>query len=177
MVGTANDVRDSHVDVIDDHAQMIGWHAIGSQEDKILYGGKLVSNWPKNFVLKLNAAAARNLEADDPRLATLFPALDLFGRQCATRAIIFPGKSGAGKSAITRLLNGGTNFELLSDDRIIVREMNDHFEVFGTPWPGEAGISVNRSAALEGILFLAHGSENRINALNPKESLKRLLPT
>ena len=93
------------------------------------------------------------------------------------RGIIFPGRSGAGKSSISKQMTLGTGFELLSDDRIIVREMNHLFRIYGTPWPGEAGISVNRSAPLEGILFLCHGSENRITPIGPAESLERLIPT
>ena len=91
--------------------------------------------------------------------------------------IIFPGKSGAGKSSLSKQLATGKGFELLSDDRVIVRAMNGSFKAFGTPWPGEAGISVNKSIPLKGVLFLCHGSQNRIEIISRKEALERLIPT
>lgn len=99
------------------------------------------------------------------------------GAIIAGRGIIFPGRSGAGKSTITKQFPADdTNFELLSDDRIIVRKMDENFEMFGTPWPGEAGIAKNASYPLHGIAFIHHGVKNEINRLEPAEALKQLLP-
>ena len=93
------------------------------------------------------------------------------------RAFIFPGKSGAGKSTICRLLAARDEIELLSDDRMIVRKMDGTFRAYGTPWPGEAGIAVNASAPLAGIFFLSHGTSNQIREIAVKDALNRLLPT
>jgi serine kinase of HPr protein (carbohydrate metabolism regulator) len=92
------------------------------------------------------------------------------------KGYIFPGKSGAGKSTITRQFAALGDTGLLSDDRIVVRKIEGGFKAYGTPWPGEAGIALNKSVPLAGIFFINHGSANRIREITPKEALARLLP-
>jgi len=89
---------------------------------------------------------------------------------------LFPGKSGAGKTTLTRQFAVREDLELLSDDRMVVRGLNGAFRAFGTPWPGDAGIAQNRSLPLSGILFINHGSSNRIKGITSREALERLLP-
>lgn len=93
------------------------------------------------------------------------------------RGLIFPGRSGAGKSTISKqLAKGEGDFNLVSDDRVIIRQINDSFMMFGTPWPGEAGIAKNSSHLLHGIAFIHHGTKNEIKEIDPKKALQQLLP-
>ncbi len=92
------------------------------------------------------------------------------------KGFIFPGKSGAGKSTLTHQLAGQDHFELLSDDRMIIRKIDGSFQAFGTPWPGEAGIAVNKSVPLEGLFFIHHADENRVEPIAPKIAVERLMP-
>jgi hypothetical protein len=92
------------------------------------------------------------------------------------RALIFPGVSGAGKSTLARQFLGRDRSVLLSDDRIIVREIDGRPMAFGTPWPGEAGVAVNAGAPLAAILFPARGGDTRIRELSSQAALDRLLP-
>lgn len=92
------------------------------------------------------------------------------------RGYIFPGKSGAGKSTISRILAGRDGFDILSDDRMVVRKFGSTFYAFGTPWPGEAEIAVNKNFPLSAIFFVSHGMSNRIERMAPREALERLLP-
>ena len=89
---------------------------------------------------------------------------------------ILAGRSGAGKSTISRLIGQEAAGRLLSDDRMIVRRQGHRWAMFGTPWPGDAGIAVNRSAPLGAILFLRHAPRNTVRRLSPSEALERLLP-
>jgi len=89
---------------------------------------------------------------------------------------IFPGKSGAGKSTLSRQLEGLEDFELLSDDRMIVRKKDNVFYAYGTPWPGEAGVAVNKGVPLTGLFFIHHADENRVETLAPKTAVERLMP-
>jgi len=89
---------------------------------------------------------------------------------------IFPGKSGAGKSTFCKLLEQAPEFTLLSDDRIIVRNMAGQFHAFGTPWPGEAHIARNHSGPLAGILFLEKSDRTVITPLSKKQAFQRLMP-
>lgn len=93
-----------------------------------------------------------------------------------SKGYIFPGKSGAGKSTLSRQFLGQDNMEMLSDDRVAIRKIDNAFKVFGTPWPGEAGIAENSNLPLCGIFFIRHGAENKIKKLKPVEAFERLLP-
>jgi hypothetical protein len=92
------------------------------------------------------------------------------------RALLFPGVSGAGKSTLARQFLAAGWASLLNDDRIIVRQIDGCHVAFGTPWPGDVGVTVNASAPLAAILFPARGAETRINELSPQAALDRLLP-
>ena len=89
--------------------------------------------------------------------------------------LVFPGRSGAGKSTLARqLLSEGAS--VLTDDRVILRQIDGEFRAFGTPWPGEAGVALNESRPLAGIFFIRHGSENIITRIGRSQALERLLP-
>ncbi len=92
------------------------------------------------------------------------------------KGYIFPGKSGKGKSTLSRqfLLEEGP--VVLNDERVAVRKINGGFKAFGTPWPGDAEIAVNRGLPLSGMFFIHHGTHNRIRKIELGEALKRLLP-
>jgi hypothetical protein len=96
--------------------------------------------------------------------------VDLHGR-----GYMLSGRSGAGKSTLSRkfALEG---YEVLSDDRIVVRKINSEFRMFGTPWSGEAGIAKNKDLLLHGIFFIHHGEENFIRKISPAEAVERLMP-
>jgi hypothetical protein len=89
---------------------------------------------------------------------------------------LFPGKSGAGKSTVSRLFASVSDLEVLSDDRMVVRKMDGGYTAYGTPWPGDAGHAVNKGVPLRGLLFVQHATENRIERLTPAQALERLLP-
>jgi len=65
---------------------------------------------------------------------------------------------------------------MLSDDRMIVRKIDGNFKAYGTPWPGDAGIAVNKSVPLRAMLFLHRGKQNEIRELTPQQALEQLLP-
>jgi hypothetical protein len=92
------------------------------------------------------------------------------------RMWLLAGRSGAGKSTSSRLLLGREGVELVSDDRIVVRRTDAGIYAYGTPWPGDAGIAVNRCAPLGGILFLEKSSDNRIESIAERDAFERLMP-
>ena len=92
------------------------------------------------------------------------------------KGYVFLGRSGAGKTTLSKQFIQKNYCDLLSDDRVIVRKIDDQFKVFGTPWPGEGGITSNRSLPLSGMFFLSHGDSNRIEELSPQNALEKLLP-
>ncbi|MGC2064324.1 MAG: hypothetical protein WA610_15240 [Thermodesulfovibrionales bacterium] len=98
------------------------------------------------------------------------------GMGLSGKGLLFPGRSGAGKSTLSRLFLGHRHIEMLSDDRIALRKINDTFRIFGTPWAGDAGIAENKNFPFSGMFFIRHGSDNTLRELNPEETLKRLMP-
>lgn len=92
------------------------------------------------------------------------------------RGYIFPGRSGAGKSTLSRQFLTRKDNIILNDDRIIIRQINDVYKIFGTPWPGELGIAENKNTLLHGMFFIHHGNENTVKKLAPVEAMERLMP-
>ena len=92
------------------------------------------------------------------------------------KSFIFPGASGAGKSTFSELLVEAKVGKLLSDERMIVREIDGAMQAFGTPWAGTAGIARAGNAPLAGIYFLKHGQSNHIEKLAAGDAADRLLP-
>ena len=89
------------------------------------------------------------------------------------KGYIFPGKSGAGKTTITRLSLGAT---LLSDDLPLVK-IGDAPLIFGTPFWGDLAVSGEKtSAPLAGIYFPVKDKKNYTEILKPRQVLQKLLP-
>jgi len=74
------------------------------------------------------------------------------------RGYLFAGNSGHGKSTIARLWQDRAL--VLNDDRIVVREREGRFWMYGTPWHGEFDIVSPEGVPISKIFFLRHGAEN-----------------
>ena len=110
------------------------------------------------------------------------------GAVIGSKALVFAGASGAGKSTISQLLaGGGLGDSLLSDDRVILRldqegrsasseEASRRITAWGTPWAGDAQVARNASAPLGAVLFLAKGDKEELVAMEAASALRRLLP-
>jgi hypothetical protein len=96
------------------------------------------------------------------------------GLICENLGWLFVGMSGAGKSTIAKIWQAAGG-QLLGDDRIILRRRNGSLLIYGTPWPGEVGISSPDSAPLKNIFFLSKSSRNFIKPLPPMEAVTRLV--
>jgi hypothetical protein len=108
---------------------------------------------------------------------------------------LFVGHSGAGKSTTARLWTSLHEVEILSDDRIIVREdkredkREDQGEdkgedrsreaanqifMYGTPWHGEAHFALPQRAPLQRIFVLEHGHGNTLTRLTRSQMVAEL---
>jgi hypothetical protein len=90
------------------------------------------------------------------------------------RALVFSGVSGAGKSTLAELWKK-REVKILSDDRISIRKQDRRAWAYGTPWHGDARISLPVKAPLTAIYFIEHGKENRIIPISVNEATKRLM--
>jgi hypothetical protein len=105
---------------------------------------------------------------------------------------LFVGHSGAGKSTTARLWTSLHKVEILSDDRIIVREhsaADDKIRIeksyegnlpatqiymYGTPWHGEAHFALPQRAPLKRIFVLEHGHGNVLTRLTRSQMVAEL---
>jgi energy-coupling factor transporter ATP-binding protein EcfA2 len=102
---------------------------------------------------------------------------------------LFVGHSGAGKSTTARLWTTLHKVEILSDDRIIVREhsVREHprhqsnlsaaatqIYMYGTPWHGEAHFALPQRAPLQRIFVLEHGHGNVLTRLTRSQMVAEL---
>jgi hypothetical protein len=91
------------------------------------------------------------------------------------RAVLFCGKSGAGKSTTARLWRRHRPGTLvLSDDRIAVRAGAGGYRAWGTPWHGDGGFASPEGRALGAVFFLRHGRADRVIPLAAPEAAARL---
>ncbi len=74
------------------------------------------------------------------------------------RALLYCGRSGAGKSTTAKLLRRYADASVLSDDRIALRVEKDGIWAHGTPWHGEAPLSEPRAAKLVAIHWIEHAA-------------------
>ncbi|MEN8208847.1 MAG: hypothetical protein ABFR50_06320 [Candidatus Fermentibacteria bacterium] len=89
------------------------------------------------------------------------------------RGLLFPGNSTDGKSTIA--LQWRSSASVLNDDRIILRESEKGFLMYGTPWHGDLSDVSAEGVVLESVDFLRHGSDNISRRVSGAEAVSMLL--
>ena len=69
---------------------------------------------------------------------------------------VFTGSSGAGKSTIADFFSE-RGARVLSDERVIIRNIAGHFMLHGTPWVGSGNYAANMSCSLTQLYCISHG--------------------
>ena len=89
-------------------------------------------------------------------------------------AHIFTGRSGAGKTTLSRM--APADVTLLTDEVSYVRKSDHGYTAFGTPFAGElAKAGANISAPLSAVYLLVQGPENRLEPMDEAESVRTLM--
>jgi hypothetical protein len=89
------------------------------------------------------------------------------------KGYLFAGKSGAGKTTVTRL--SAPEAVVLNDDFTLVRLSSEGVTVHGTPFYGEYGMGgANIGAPLAGIYFLSKADSHQALPLAPQVAIARL---
>ena len=89
--------------------------------------------------------------------------------------MLFVGESGAGKSTLSNLWHQENGAAIFSDDRIILRQKDGAYWMYGTPWHGEATFVLPRSVKLERIFFLQHDHNNAVRTLKRADMVVEFL--
>jgi hypothetical protein len=87
---------------------------------------------------------------------------------------LFLGHSGAGKSTTSLLWKSLRDVRVLSDDRIILRELKKEIWMHGTPWHGEAGFAAPEKVRIRRIFILEHGEKNEVLPLTGNRAVAEL---
>jgi hypothetical protein len=93
------------------------------------------------------------------------------------RGLLFPGKSGCGKSTTAQLWHTHTRATVLNDDRVVIRRDNGKFFLYTSPWHGgfrDYRDSSMRSAPLTRIFFLYHSPRNVLRRISKKDAFNSL---
>ena len=89
-------------------------------------------------------------------------------------AHIFTGRSGAGKTTLSR--RAPTDATLLTDEVSYVRRWADGYTAYGTPFAGElAKAGENISAPISAVYALVQGPENRLEMMHEAEAVRTLM--
>ncbi|MCP4716652.1 MAG: hypothetical protein GY868_16145 [Deltaproteobacteria bacterium] len=91
------------------------------------------------------------------------------------RGHLFLGESGAGKSTMARLWHTACGARILSDDRIILRNINGNYRIYGTPWHGEEAFACPDHAPLHAVYFLSKAPHNTLAPTTKTDTVSRLL--
>ncbi len=90
-------------------------------------------------------------------------------------AVLFCGRSGAGKSTTARLWRRfRPRTPILSDDRIVLSPRRGRMWAFGTPWHGAGGFASPEGRPLRALLFLRHARRNGVTHLGAADAAARL---
>ena len=97
---------------------------------------------------------------------------------CQSKAILFLGESGTGKSTHTRLwrknIQGAV---LLNDDSPILRIIDGEPWIYGSPWSGKTPCYKNESYPLAACVRLSQAPFNKIERLNVAQGYGALHPS
>ena len=94
---------------------------------------------------------------------------------CNGKGYLFAGVSGSGKSTISEIWQKDPETMVLTDERVIIRDINGRLWAFGTPWHGTAEIHRNAGTPIDRIFFIRHGKKNRAVPLSRTEAVNRLM--
>jgi hypothetical protein len=106
--------------------------------------------------------------------------LGLIAHSCAFvlpdgQGVLCPGRSGAGKTTLARLLrDNATAIDVLTDDRAIVT-LEDRLTLWGSPWPGAARVAASGGVPLWAVMFLRHGNAVTLRSVKPGEAFRRIV--
>jgi len=91
------------------------------------------------------------------------------------RGYLFAGVSGSGKSTISEIWQQDKDAEVLTDERVLIRNLNGDLWAFGTPWHGTSEIHKNMGAPIDKIFFIKHGKENMAIPISKTNAANRLM--
>lgn len=94
------------------------------------------------------------------------------------QAYLFSAPCGTGKSTHAsqwQAYFGEDKAVIINDDKPALRLIDQHFYVYGTPWSGKSPHNANIRLPLKAICFLEQSTQNWIEKIAAKESIRLIL--
>ena len=93
------------------------------------------------------------------------------------KGVIFTAPSGTGKTTHVSLLmkNYPNEVKIINGDKPIVRNVDDKWSIFSTPWAGKEGWKRNVSAPLYAIVLVERSGDNFIEEISPETCFEKIL--
>jgi hypothetical protein len=95
--------------------------------------------------------------------------------ECNGKGFIFTGISGAGKSTQAHLWQRFRNALIINGDCPAVRVKDGIPTLYGTPWCGTSGESINRKTHLNAVILVKKGDTNSIRELKGNSAFLAML--
>lgn len=90
------------------------------------------------------------------------------------RGYLFAGHSGAGKTTMARQWLGEAGVSVLSDDRVVVRNLDGRIWIYGTPWHGDEPLASPVRARLTRVFFLEQAAANHVAEVGGATAVAKL---
>jgi hypothetical protein len=91
------------------------------------------------------------------------------------RGYLFAGHSGAGKTTMARQWFEEAGVNVLSDDRVVLRNVDGRIWMYGTPWHGDEPLASPGRAVLTRAFFLEHAPANHDTPVTGARAVDKLL--
>lgn len=91
------------------------------------------------------------------------------------KTLLFSGLSGSGKSTQALLWEKFRHAEILNHDAPMIVCKDGRYYCFGNPWSGSVDCYKQKSAPVNYLISLSHGTKNEISPLAEKDALRFLL--
>lgn len=93
------------------------------------------------------------------------------GMEYQGKGIIFSGFSGSGKTTQARLWRKYRDVIIINGDSPIIRNTSEGPYMYGSPWCGTSGESINRKVPLKAIVLVNQSRENRVEELTGDDAV------
>lgn len=91
------------------------------------------------------------------------------------KGMIFTGLSGAGKSTQAHLWKQYRNAWVINGDCPAIRQRDGITYMYGTPWCGTSGESIDRETPLHAVIMVKQAAENKVRKLEGQEKFMTVL--
>lgn len=93
------------------------------------------------------------------------------GMEYQGKGVIFSGFSGSGKTTQARLWRKYRDVIVINGDSPVLRNTPSGPHMYGTPWCGTSGESINRKVPLKAIVLVNQSKENRVEEIKGDDAV------